>query len=140
MYRGDFFMSVSAEPKRILKGCAIGLLVAAVLCGLLSCIFAFVLNMMDGLPYGIIDYVMVAIEGFSVLIGAYIACVIAKSKGLIIGALCGAISLLIVFAVGMSMAKNNIGLLTVIRSAVMLLCGVIGGIMGVNRKDKVRIK
>jgi putative membrane protein (TIGR04086 family) len=98
------------------------------------------LNMMSGIPYGIIDYVMVAIEGFSVLIGAYIACVIAKSKGLIIGALCGAISLLIVFAVGMSMAKNNIGLLTVIRSAVMLLCGVIGGIMGVNRKDKVRIK
>lgn len=128
------------DKGRVVKAVAIGVLCSVVLAVLLTCLFSMMLNMMSGIPYGIIDYVMVAIEGFSVLIGAYIACVIAKSKGLIIGALCGAISLLIVFAVGMSMAKNNIGLLTVIRSAVMLLCGVIGGIMGVNRKDKVRIK
>ncbi|WP_316637296.1 TIGR04086 family membrane protein [uncultured Ruminococcus sp.] len=128
------------DKGRVVKAVAIGVLCSVVLAVLLTCLFSMMLNMMSGIPYGIIDYVMVAIEGFSVLIGAYIACVIAKSKGLIIGALCGAISLLIVFAVGMSMTKNNIGLLTVIRSAVMLLCGVIGGIMGVNRKDKVRIK
>ena len=128
------------DKGRVVKAVAIGVLCSVVLAVLLACLFSMMLNMMSGIPYDIIDYVMVAIEGFSVLIGAYIACVIAKSKGLIIGALCGAISLLIVFAVGMSMAKNNIGLLTVIRSAVMLLCGVIGGIMGVNRKDKVRIK
>ena len=128
------------DKGRVVKAVAIGVLCSVVLAVLLACLFSMMLNMMSGIPYDIIDYVMVAIEGFSVLIGAYIACVIAKSKGLIIGALCGAISLLIVFAVGMSMAKNNIGLLTVIRSAVMLLCGIIGGIMGVNRKDKVRIK
>lgn len=128
------------DKGRVVKAVAIGVLCSVVLAVLLTCLFSMMLNMMSGIPYDIIDYVMVAIEGFSVLIGAYIACVIAKSKGLIIGALCGAISLLIVFAVGMSMAKNNIGLLTVIRSAVMLLCGIIGGIMGVNRKDKVRIK
>ncbi len=128
------------DKGRVVKAVAIGVLCSVVLAVLLACLFSMMLNMMSGIPYEIIDYVMVAIEGFSVLIGAYIACVVAKSKGLIIGALCGAISLLIVFAVGMSMAKNNIGLLTVIRSAVMLLCGVIGGIMGVNRKDKVRIK
>ncbi len=128
------------DKGRIVKAVAIGVLCSVVLAVLLACLFSMMLNMMSGIPYDIIDYVMVGIEGFSVLIGAYIACVIAKSKGLIIGALCGAISLLIVFAVGMSMAKNNIGLLTVIRSAVMLLCGIIGGIMGVNRKDKVRIK
>lgn len=128
------------DKGRVVKAVAIGVLCSVVLAVLLTCLFSMMLNMMSGIPYGIIDYVMVAIEGFSVLIGAYIACVIAKSKGLIIGALCGAISLLIVFAVGMSMTKNNIGLLTVIRSAVMLLCGIIGGIMGVNRKDKVRIK
>ena len=128
------------DKGRVVKAVAIGVLCSVVLAVLLACLFSMMLNMMSGIPYEIIDYVMVAIEGFSVLIGAYIACVVAKSKGLIIGALCGAISLLIVFAVGMSMAKNNIGLLTVIRSAVMLLCGIIGGIMGVNRKDKVRIK
>ena len=128
------------DKGRIVKAVVIGELCSVVLSLLLTCLFSMMLNMMSGIPYDFIDYVMVAIEGFSVLIGAYIACVIAKSKGLIIGALCGAISLLIVFAVGMSTAKNNIGLLTVIRSAVILLCGIIGGIMGVNRKEKVQIK
>ena len=128
------------DKGRIVKAVVIGVLISLVLAVILSCLFAVMLNMMSGIPYGIIDYVTVAIEGFSVLIGAYIACVIAKSKGLIIGLLCGAISLLVVFAIGMSMAKNNIGLLTVSRSAVMLLCGIVGGIMGVNRKEKVRIK
>ena len=128
------------DKGRIAKAVLIGALSSVVLAVLLTCLFSVMLHMMSGIPYDVIDYVMVAIEGFSVLIGAYIACVIVKSKGLIIGALCGAISLLIVFAVGMSMSKNNIGLLTIIRSIVMLLCGVIGGIMGVNRKEKVRIK
>lgn len=128
------------EKGRIVKAVLIGAVSSVVFAVILTCLFSVMLNMMSGIPYDLIDYVMVAIEGFSVLMGAYIACVIAKSKGLIIGALCGAISLLIVFAVGMSMAKNNIGLLTIIRSIVMLLCGIVGGIMGVNRKDKVRIK
>ena len=128
------------DKGRIAKAVLTGVLSSVVLAVLLTCLFSVMLHMMSGIPYDVIDYVMVAIEGFSVLIGAYIACVIVKSKGLIIGALCGAISLLIVFAVGMSMSKNNIGLLTIIRSIVMLLCGVIGGIMGVNRKEKVRIK
>ncbi len=130
----------SKDKGRIIKAVVIGVLSAVVLTVFLTCLFSVMLNMMSGIPYEFIDYVMVATEGFSVLIGAYIACVIVKSKGLIIGALCGAISLLIVFAVGMSISKNSIGLLTVIRSVVMLLCGVIGGIMGVNRKEKVRIK
>lgn len=140
MYRGDFFMSVSVEPKRILKGCAIGLAVAAALCGLLTCIFTFVLNMMDGLPYGIIDYVMIGIEGVSILIGAYIAAAIARSRGLIVGLLVGAVALLITFIVGMSMPENNVGILTVIRAVVLLLCGALGGIRGVNRKERIRIR
>lgn len=128
------------DNHKIVKSIAIGLLCTALLTALLTCLFAFMLKMMSGIPYGIIDYVMIGIEGVSVLIGAYIACAIAKSKGLIIGALCGVISLLIIFVCGFSMAKNNIGILTVIRSAVMVLCGIIGGIVGVNRKEKVRIK
>ena len=128
------------DKGHIVKVVLIGVLCSVVLAVLLTCLFSTMLNMMSGIPYEIIDYVMVAIEGFSVLIGAYIACVIAKCKGLVIGALCGAITLMIVFAVGMSIAKNNIGLLTIIRSVVMLLCGIIGGVAGVNRKEKVRIK
>ena len=107
---------------------------------ILTCLFGLILKMTSGIPYGVIDYVMIGIVGVSVLFGAYLAGAIAKGKGLIIGAVCGGISLLILLASGLSVADNDIGILTLIRSIVMLLCGIVGGIAGVNRKEKVRIK
>ncbi|MBQ3264194.1 MAG: TIGR04086 family membrane protein [Ruminococcus sp.] len=133
-------MSVKSDNQRIWKSILTGILTAFVLTLLLTCLFGFILKMTSGIPYGIIDYVMIGIEGISVLLGAYIAGVIAKGKGLVIGAVCGGAALLILLACGLSMAQNDIGFLTLIRSAVMLLCGIIGGIAGVNRKEKVRIK
>lgn len=126
--------------QRVVKPIVIGTIGSILLTMLLTCLFGMMLKMMTGIPYAIIDYVMVGIECFGVLIGAYIACAISKSKGLLIGALCGAIDLLILFACGLSIAENDIGILTIIRSVAMILCGVIGGVAGVNRKEKVRIK
>lgn len=132
--------SFHSDNQKIVKSLAIGIFSSIILIVLLTCLFGLMLKMMSGIPYSIIDYVTVGIEGFSVLIGAYIACAVTKSKGLLIGALCGGITLLLTFACGLSIADNDIGILTVIRSAVLLLCGIIGGVAGVNRKDKVRIK
>lgn len=132
--------SFNNDNRKFVKALAVGVISSILLTVILICLFGLMLKMMSGIPYGVIDYVMIGIEGFSVLIGAYIACVISKSKGLVIGAVCGGIILLITFACGLSIADNDIGILTLIRSVVLLLCGVIGGIAGVNRKDKVKIK
>lgn len=133
-------MSVSGDNKRLWKAVLIGVIVSLVMCILLTCLFALVITFMPGVPYGIIDYVMIGIEGLSVLCGAYVASVIAKSGGLIIGLICSGIALVILLAGGFSTAGNEIGIFTGIRVVVMLLCGVAGGILGVNRKEKVRIK
>ena len=132
--------SFNNDNRKFVKALAVGVISSILLTVILICLFGLMLKMMSGIPYGVIDYVMIGIEGFSVLIGAYIACVISKSKGLVIGAVCGGIILLITFACGLSIADNDIGILTLIRSVVLLLCGVIGGIAGVNRQDKVKIK
>lgn len=132
--------SFHSENSKFIKSLAVGIFSSILLTVILTCVFALMLKMMSGIPYGIIDYAAVGIEGFSVLIGAYIACAVTKSKGLLTGALCGGIMLLITFACGLSIAENDIGILTLIRSAVLILCGIIGGVAGVNRKDKVRIK
>ncbi|MBQ3331439.1 MAG: TIGR04086 family membrane protein [Ruminococcus sp.] len=118
----------------------IGTIAACITAILLTCVFGFILKMMSGIPYGMIDYVVIGIEGISVLLGAYIACVIVKSRGLIIGAVIGSVSLLILLCCGFILPENNIGLLTVIRCAVLLVCGIIGGIVGVNKKERVKIK
>ena len=133
-------MSVTQENNKLPKAILIGILSSGVIMLLLTCLFCLMLKMTSGLPYGIIDYVMIGIEGVGVLIGAYIACRVSKCKGLIIGAAVGVLTLMILLCVGFALPDNHIGLLTLIRSAVLLLCGVIGGIAGVNKKEKVRIK
>ena len=128
------------DNRKIIKATAAGISCAIVIDIILTLVFAFIIKMMSGIPYGVIDYVTTAAEGFSILLGAYIAGAIAKGKGLIIGASCGCVMLLIVFACGLSTAENDIGIMTPIKCAVIIICGLIGGIAGVNRKEKVRIK
>lgn len=133
-------MSVIQNNQRIFKSVLIGILSAVVITLLLTCLFGFILMMMSGIPYGIIDYVMIGIQGIGVLFGAYIAGAVSKGKGLIVGALVGGITLLILLACGLCIAQNDIGILTIIRSAALILCGIGGGVLGVNRREKIRIK
>ena len=133
-------MSVSSDSKRIIQAVLIGVVSACVIAALLTCIAAFVLKMTSGIPYSIIDYLMIGIEGLGVFFGAYIACMITKSKGLLIGAAVGGISLMILLCCGMCISESPIGILTLIRSAVLIVLGIAGGILAVNRKEKVRIK
>lgn len=140
MYRGDFFMSVIHDNQRILKAFLIGILCTIVIILLMTCLFGLILQMMSGIPYGIIDYVMIGIQGIGVLTGAYIAGILAKGKGLILGALIGGVIFLIVLAGGLSIVQNDITILTLIRCVVMIIFGIAGGIAGVNRKEKIRIK
>lgn len=132
-------MSVSIDNKRFIKGVAIGVLISAALCAVLMCICALILNMISGIPYGVIDYLMIGVQGVSVLIGAYIASAIAKSRGLIAGLLCGAVVFLLSLAFGLSNG-NSVSILTAIRAAVLMILGALGGIKGVNRKEKIRIR
>lgn len=132
-------MSVSGN-KLIVRAVLTGLAVTCVITILLTCVFGFVLKMTSGIPYGVIDYVMIGIEGIAVFLGAYIACVIAKSRGLVIGGMIGAAAFLILLCCGFILSENNIGMLTLIRAVVMILLGIVGGIAGVNKKEKVRIK
>lgn len=140
MYRGDFFMSVIHDNQRILKAFLIGILCTIVIILLMTCLFGLILQMMSGIPYGIIDYVVIGIQGIGVLTGAYIAGILAKGKGLILGALIGGVIFLIVLAGGLSIVQNDITILTLIRCVVMIIFGIAGGIAGVNRKEKIRIK
>lgn len=128
------------DKQRIFRSVVIGTASAVVIILLLTCLFGVILQMTSGIPYGVIDYVMIAIQGIGVLSGSYISGLIAKCKGILVGALCAGITLVVIIACGMSMEENDISSLTLIRSIVIILCGLGGGIAGVNRKEKVHIK
>ena len=129
----------TGDSNKLLKAAALGLILSVVITGLLSCIFALILDFMSGIPYGIIDYAAVAIEGISVFLGAYIAAAIVKSKGLIVGVLCAAALIILTAAISLGSGTADIGVISILRAAVLLICGIGGGILGVNKKERIKI-
>ena len=129
----------TGDSNKLLKAAALGLILSVVFTGLLSCIFALILDFMSGIPYGIIDYAAVAIEGISVFLGAYIAAAIVKSKGLIVGVICAAALIILTAAISLGSGIADIGVISILRAAVLLICGIGGGILGVNKKERIKI-
>ena len=129
----------TGDNNKLLKAAALGLILSVVITGLLSCIFALILDFMSGIPYGIIDYVAIAIEGISVFLGAYIAAAIVKSKGLIVGVICAAALIILTAAISLGSGAADIGFISILRAAVLLICGIGGGILGVNKKERIKI-
>ena len=125
---------------RIWIACAVGIISSICITTVLMCICAVVLNYMSGIPYGLLDYLTLACLAIGVLIGSYIAAAIMKSGGLMIGLIVGTVILLIILVCGFCIGNESIGIMTAIRAGVLLLCGAAGGIKGVNRKERIRIK
>ena len=133
-------MSVfTGDNNKMLKATGIGLLLSVVFTAILSCLFALILNYLSGIPYGTIDYVAVGIEGISVFFGAYIAAAIIKYKGLIVGVLCAVTLYILTAAISLGSGSADIGVMSIIRAAVLLVCGIGGGILGVNKKERIKI-
>ena len=118
----------------------IGVLSSVLITAVLLCLSAVILNLMPSIPYGLTDYLTTAIAGVGVLVGSYIASAILKNRGLIIGLICAFIVLVMIIAIGLSNGENDVSIMTAIRSAVLLICGAVGGILGVNKKEHIHIK
>ena len=133
-------MSVfTGDNNKMLKATGIGVFLSVVFTAILSCLFALILNYLSGIPYGIIDYAAVGIEGISVFFGAYIAAAIVKFKGLIVGVLCAVTLYILTAAISLGSGSADIGVISIIRAAVLLICGIGGGILGVNKKERIKI-
>lgn len=133
-------MSVfTGDNNKMLKATGIGVFLSVVFTAILSCLFALVLNYLSCIPYGIIDYVAVGIEGISVFFGAYIAAATVKCKGLIVGDLCAVTLYILTAAISLGSGSADIGVISIIRAAVLLICGIGGGILGVNKKERIKI-
>lgn len=130
------FISAEKMPVRtILIGAASALAVTL----LLMCAICGVMLFVSSVPYDLMPYIMLIADAGGVFFGGYLAASMNKSKGLIMGLMIGLIQFVILFVAGLS-TGDTIGLITFIKLAVLLIFGMLGGIKGVNRKEKIRIK
>jgi len=110
---------------------AVTLILLFVICGILT--------FMSSVPYSLLPYLtLIALAG-GVFCGGYICAAIAKSRGLIVGLICGSILFVILLFAGLSTGET-VGIMTLLRFIVSAVFGILGGIKGVNKKEKLRIK
>lgn len=89
------------------------------------------------------DVVLGVIIGADVVcafVGGYIAARIKKEKGIVCGAVVGGILFILVLTGGMISGFEEVTYRTVLSFGVLLIFGALGGIKGVNRKTRIKIK
>ena len=133
-------MPLTNERTLLLKSVITGVLISVALIVILMCVVCAVFLFSSAPPAEYLDYIMIAIDGVAVFLGALIAAGIAKSGGLLTGLFTGLAVFIIIFAAGLCSGTETVTMLTPIRAAAVVILGIFGGIKGVNRKEKIHIK
>lgn len=84
--------------------------------------------------------VIIGADVVGAFIGGYIAARIKKEKGIVCGAVVGGTLFIIVLIGAMIIGFDEVTYRTVISFGVLLIFGALGGIKGVNRKTRIKIK
>ena len=135
-----YFSNVSLNKSSFIKAIIVGVATSVCLIAILMCITAGVLLISSQIPYEYLEYIMLVIDAVAVFLGGYIASRINKSQGLFLGLINGAIVLLAAIIGGFCSSTDTITYITLIKAVVILVFSILGGIKGVNVKDRIHIK
>ncbi len=135
-----YFSNIAPDNRSFVKALILGVVSSVVMISVLMCITAVVLLISSQLPYEYLEYLMLIIDAVSVFVGGYIAARINKSQGLMLGLACGAIVLVSIIIGGFISGPQTITLITLLKAVVIVIFSSLGGIKGVNAKEKIHIK
>ena len=124
-----------SDKKRAAVASVIGAVSGIAVTLLFLLLFAFVITKSRHIQYTLIAPMAIAAACIGAFVGGYITARINKSFGMLVGTICGALILMILLAVGAASGELP-GMLSLLRGALMLISGAIGGILGVNRRRK----
>lgn len=122
-----------------IKGFLISVAVTTVAALVMFGAAALVITKTGKLPQGPVLAVMVtAVCCCAAFLGGLIASLYTKEKGALMGGACGLFFACLVFVCSVALVEISIGPGGIARLAAILLSGCVGGILGVNRKRKVK--
>lgn len=122
------------------KAIIFGVIIGAALCALLLAIFSVLFSKAGFLPTEYLWIFVTAILALSGFAGGYVSSAIYKSKGLLTGLITGAVLFLAVAAGTFLNESSDPNELLLYKALALIVCGAIGGIIGVNKKEKIKIK
>ena len=120
------------------KAILLSVIVMAAVSAALLALTALIFGKMKTLPRGVIPVLTTVISCLGVFLGGFLASVYAREKGLLLGFLSGIIFAFCIALVSVLLFQNDFNLASAGKLIAILLSGSIGGILGVNRKDRVK--
>ena len=131
---------VNGSNSVIIKGVLFGVITGAMIIAALLCLCAVIFIYSKSLPGQYAEYIMLFIDFLGGLFGGYISARIIKARGILWGGVCGLMLFFIILFAGMSTSDSTLTTATLFKLLSLSISGIIGGIKGVNRKEKIHIK
>ena len=107
---------------------------------LLILLFTVVFVKMRQVPQAAAVPLTIAAASAGSFIGGYVAGRIAQQKGILYGFSSGLLLFVLLFLCGVIIVRETLAPAMFVKMGLMILFGIIGGILGVNRKSKVRVR
>jgi putative membrane protein (TIGR04086 family) len=126
--------------KKFVRSILIGLILSSSIVVLLILLSGFLFLVSGKFPQEYLNYLMLGILGIGGLVGGYISARLNNSSGLIIGLVTGLLLYLIILIAGLATSFGTVTIFTLYKLLVLAVLGAVGGVLGVNKKDKIRIK
>lgn len=124
--------------KKILRATAVSIIGMTATGALLLAITALILGKTGNLPRAAIPIMMTVFGCITAFAGGFLASAALKEKGLLFGFLAALILLAVILLVTFLVFQENLTVASAGKGAAILLSGAIGGILGVNRKSRVK--
>lgn len=122
--------------KAVLFSSVCGILVLVIL----MCLLAAVMMSSGVISADILDYCTVGMVGVATLMSGIISSRITGSAGLVVGSLTGLFIFLVITSVALIFNGEPVSIITLLKLMAAVFAGGIGGIIGVNKKEKIKIK
>ncbi len=121
----------TAMVLKILRPVLWGTVFGALICLLLLFVMAAILTA-NNVPQAAVTPMAIVAAAIGAFLGGLIAARIAREKGLLIGALTGLLLFVIMAIAGFIFVQDVRGSYAILKAAIFLACGAVGGIVGVN--------
>lgn len=126
--------------KKLVKASVFGVIIGCLVTMIVTLIAAVVFLKSGKMPDELLGYITLAFLGIGSLAGGYVCARIYKMSGILCGTTVGVAVFIMTLIVGMTNYAGNIGIMLLLKFITIMLTSIIGGILGVNKKDKIRIK
>ncbi|MBQ9673894.1 MAG: TIGR04086 family membrane protein [Ruminococcus sp.] len=130
-------LTIEFNKFKFIKGLVVGLILGELVLLILLSITSVIMTSTGILDNVVLEIILTIICGISAYVSGFACSKIAGIKGIINGSVSGLLFFVIIFCAGMIAMDGTVTLFTFLKFIACLLGGTVGGIIGINKKEKL---